>query len=405
MDGGGLICLERDLSERKHLQQQLLHAQKTEAVGQLVGGVAHDFNNLLTAIISYAGLAMMKPPVEEGPIRFLQEIHRAAERAADLTRQLMVFSRRQMVEPTVVNLNDLVLDLHRMLPRLIGEDIELTIRPSTATSLVRVDPGQIDQVLINLAVNARDAMPDGGKLTMETANVTVEDDWKEHKPEVTPGEYVSLAVSDTGTGMPEDVKRRIFEPFFTTKAPGKGTGLGLSTCYGIIKQNDGLISVESVPGEGTCFRIYLPRVKEAASSLPRRGQPDRLPPGRETLLLVEDEEAIREVVSTVLREQGYTVLEASNGVEALGVARGHTPGEIDLLLTDVVMPVMGGTELNKQLKELHPSARVLFTSGYPQDTVEHHGVLGVSVRFLQKPFTTGALAHRVREVLDQQPVG
>ena len=350
-------------------------------------------------MLGYSQLGLMKVPRQD-PVRgYLSEIQKTAERAAHLTQQLLAFSRSQIIEPKVLSLNDLVLELDKMLRRLIGEDVELVILPDPDLGFVKVDPGQMAQVLINLAVNGRDAMPEGCKLIIETANVTVDNTNARRRPRTTAGESVMLAVVDTGTGMTEEVRAHAFEPFFTTKGVGKGTGLGLSTCYGIVSQSGGHISVDSKPGEGTTFKVYLPRVVEPAGALPLGVDSGRLPLGIETVLLVDDEPALRGLASTVLREQGYNVLEAANGHDALRLARRCPQGELDLLLTDVVMPLMGGKELAEQLTELHPNARVLFISGYTGETVAHHGVAGMDTDFMQKPFTVDTLARKVREVL------
>ena len=386
--------------ERARLEQQLLHSQKLEAVGQLAGGVAHDFNNLLTAILSYTQLGMSSAPPGSRLGGQLKEILKAAQRAADLTQQLLAFSRRQVMEPQPLNLNDIVLDTHKMLRRLIGTDIELVTLPGPDLGLVTVDPAQMEQVIINLSVNARDAMPDGGKLIIEAANTALAPEDLAERPELAPGEYVSLSVSDTGVGMDPEVMTRIFEPFFTTKAQGKGTGLGLSTCYGILKQNGGDLTVESTVGKGSKFTLYLPRTSEVLPARADAEAQDHLPRGEETVLLAEDEEKVRGVVARVLREQGYTVLEARNGGEALRVAEGQNGNVIDLLLTDVVMPLLGGKELADRLRQLHAVKRVLYTSGYADPALDDNGLMGPSAGFLRKPFTPAALAKRVREVLD-----
>ncbi|MGH2542269.1 MAG: ATP-binding protein, partial [Ardenticatenaceae bacterium] len=342
------------VEELRHAQEQLVHAQKMECVGRLAGGVAHDFNNLLTPIMGYAQLAIMalSSSGNDKMRTNLIEIQKAAERASNLTRQLLAFSRRQINEPKVFGLNTMIVDMDKMLRRLIGEDIELATLPQPDLGMVEIDPGQMEQVLMNLVVNARDAMPTGGKITIETANVTLDAEYARRTPDVTPGEYVALTVSDTGTGMTEEVKAKIFEPFFTTKEDGKGTGLGLATCYGIAKQNGGHIAAYSELGHGTTFKVYLPRIEgEANASAPVRNDAGEMPRGTETVLLVEDEQAVRELGARVLQEQGYAVIEASNGVEALQFVEEHPELQIDLLLTDVVMPQMGGRELSERLRE------------------------------------------------------
>ena len=377
--------LKEEMGERESLEAQFLQAQKMEAIGQMAGGVAHDFNNLLTGIVGYSQLGMMEGCSRDRLGGYLQEIQNAAERASHLTRQLLTFSRRQVVEPRVLSINDLFLDLDKMLRRLIGEDIELVTLTAPVLGTVKVDSGQMEQVLVNMAVNARDAMPDGGKLIIQTANVTVDDEYARRRLDVTPGEYVVMSVSDNGVGMDQEVKAHIFEPFFTTKEVGKGTGLGLSTCYGIVAQSGGHITVDSEPGKGTIFEIYLPRVEDVTGYLTLTDRPEHLPVGSETVLLVEDEPLVRAVISQVLREQGYTVLEAANGHEAMSVAQHHSDEEIHLLLTDVVMPLMGGRELTKQLGRLHPEARVLYTSGYTDDVILNRGFLTLEQNSCRSP--------------------
>ncbi len=384
----------------KSLEEQLRQSQRIEAVGQLAGGIAHDFNNLLTVIKGYSELLLIK--LKEGdPIKGnIEEIHRASLRAADLTRQLLAFSRRQILEFKVLDLNSILPDLDKMLHRLIGEDIELVFLLSGHLGKIKSDAGQIEQVILNLAVNARDAMPSGGKLTIETANVELDETYARTHIGVKPGRYVMLSVSDTGVGMTPEVKEHIFEPFFTTKEKGKGTGLGLSTVYGIVKQSEGEIWVYSEPGHGTTFKIYLPRVEEEATALPHGDDKGPLPRGSETILLVEDEPSVRGLAVQILRENGYRLLEAANGNEALRMAQEYA-GEIHLLLTDVVMPQMGGKELANRLKTLRPGMKVLFTSGYTDDAIVHHGVLNSGIDFLQKPFSPETLAQKVREILDK----
>ncbi len=384
--------------EHKRLEAQLLQAQKMETVGRLAGGVAHDFNNLLTVILGYTEIATETITANEEATECLEAVTQAANRAANLTRQLLAFARQQVIEPKVINLNDLILDLEKMLRRLIGEDIELMTLPFPELGLVKADPGQIEQVLVNLAVNARDAMPEGGKLTIETANVRLDEEYARQHMEVIPGEYILLAVSDTGCGMEENVQAHIFEPFFTTKELGKGTGLGLATCYGIVKQSGGSIWVYSELEHGTTFKIHLPRVAKEADASPREIV-GVLPHGTETILLVEDELLVRSIAVQALHTQKYNVLEAENGIEALRVA-GEYGGEIHLLVTDVVMPQMGGRVLAEQIRTSHPTIKVLFTSGYTDNAILYHDVLDPGIAFLQKPFTPGALARKVREILD-----
>ena len=383
-------------AELKLLEDQLIVAQKMEPVGRLAGGMAHDFNNLLTPIVSYAELSAAALPHDSQLRGYQQEILKAAECASHLTQQLLAFSRHQTVEPRVLSLNEVILNIDKMLRRLIGKDIELVTVPAPDLGLARADPGQIEQVLVNLAVNARDAMPHGGRLVIESANVTVDQGDATRHSDKAPGEYVTVAVSDTGTGMPSEVQARIFEPFFTTKEPGKGTGLGLSTSHGIVARSGGHITVESELGKGTTVKIYLPKVHEAAGPLPYSEESDSLPTGRETVLVVDDEPVVREVVSGVLSELGYSVLEASNGHEALGVAETHPDQQVHLLLTDLIMPLMGGEKLAGRIREIHPETRVLYISGYTDDAI----VDEPGTEFMQKPFTPTVLARRVREVLE-----
>jgi two-component system cell cycle sensor histidine kinase/response regulator CckA len=372
-----------------------------ETVGRLAGGVAHDFNNLLTTITGYAELAMMGLHPSDRVHNDLREILKASERAAKLTQQFLAFSRRQRIEPKVVNLNGIVLDSEKMLSRIIGEDIEVTTALTEDLVPVMVDPGQIEQVIVNLCVNARDAMPDGGKLTIETANVTLDEAYTRRRLTVTPGDYVMLAVSDTGIGMTKEVKQHLFEPFFTTKELGKGTGLGLATCYGIVKQSGGNIWVYSEPGQGTTFKIYLPQVDRKAETLPRRDEVGYLPGGTETVLLVEDEPSVRDIAARILREQGYRVLEAATGEDAVGFATEKGDEQIRLLVTDLVMPEMGGRELADRLRAVYSDIKVLFLSGYTDEAVVRHGMLDTGAAFLQKPFSAAALTRKVRELLDR----
>jgi CheY-like chemotaxis protein len=372
-----------------------------ETVGRLAGGVAHDFNNILTVIKGYSQLSLSQ--IKEGhPLRGnIEEINRATERGEDLTHQLLALSRRQIMDLKVLNLNALVEGLGKMLRRVIGEDIEMVTVLADDLGRVKVDPGQIEQVILNLAVNARDAMPKGGKLTLETANVELDEFYARSRISVTPGRYAMLSVSDTGCGMSPEVREQIFEPFFTTKQEGQGTGLGLSTVYGIIKQSSGNIWVYSEPDQGTTFKIYLPRVEEEADALPSCGDTDPLLKGSETVLLVEDEASVRELAARILREQGYKVLKASNGKEAMRIGRKHFGEKIHLLLTDVVMPQMGGKELHDRFVALHPEAKALFVSGYTDTTINHHAIFKPGMPFLQKPFSPTSLAKKVREVLDK----
>ena len=388
-----------DITERKVLEEQLRQSQKMEAVGRLAGGVAHDFNNLLTIISGYSDL--MLDNLEEGHrLRgHVDEIKKAGNRAATLTRQLLAFSRSQVLAPQVLDLNDVVVNMDKMLRRLIGEDVDLVAILGESLGRVKADPGQIEQVIMNLAVNARDAMPQGGKLTVETVNTRLDEDYARTHASLVPGDYVMLAVSDTGIGMDAQTQAHIFEPFFTTKEKGKGTGLGLATVYGIIKQSGGYIWVYSEPGRGATFKIYLPKV-ELPSGETGAGKTSESPlKGSETILLVEDEPALRAMVRSVLEKKGYKVLEARHGDDALIVSDQHR-GKIDLLLTDVVMPGMSGRELAEQLATMHREMKILYMSGYTDDAIVHHGVLGSDMAFLQKPFTPEGIARKVREVLD-----
>jgi PAS domain S-box-containing protein len=399
-DVRAMVVNYQDVTDRKRLQQQFFQAQKMEAVGRLAGGVAHDFNNLLTAILGSTDLLLETLPVDHPGRDEGAEIRKAALRAADLTRQLLAFSRQQVLAPRVLDLNDVVANLHKMLRRLIGEDVDLRTTLAEEVGAVRADPGQLEQVIVNLAVNARDAMPNGGKLTIETANVDVAEGKGDAAavPVVESGAYVLLVVSDTGTGMDAETKARMFEPFFTTKPKGQGTGLGLATVYGIVKQSGGYVWVDSEPGHGTTFKIYLPRVD--ADVDPQPASPDiRRLNGSETVLLVEDQDQVRELTKRLLEVRGYRVLVAASGPEALQLAEGHT-GQIQLLVTDVVMPGMSGREVGLLLAPTHRDMRVLYLSGYPDPSVVDQGVLAPGTPFLQKPFTSEGLARKVREVLD-----
>jgi two-component system cell cycle sensor histidine kinase/response regulator CckA len=398
----GFSLIYRDLTHAKRLEEQLRQAQKMEAVGQLAGGVAHDFNNLLTIINGYGEVLLGRLRPDDPMGRMLAEIKDAGDRAASLTRQLLVFSRQQVIAPRVLDLNAVVADTARMLRRLIGEDVELATALAPGLGRVKADPGQVEQVLMNLAVNARDAMPTGGKLTIETGNIDIDEGGAALCPGLKPGRYVQLVVTDTGCGMDEATKARVFEPFFTTKERGKGTGLGLAVVYGIVKQSGGFIYVYSEVGSGTAFKVYLPRDEAAAHREKSDVGTSVTPEGTETVLLVEDEEAVRKLTRLTLQTSGYDVLEACNGVEALRVAGRH-PGPVHLLVTDVIMPQMSGRELSERLVDRHPGIKVLYLSGYTDDAVVRHGVLQAGVAFLQKPFGMKALARKVREVLDAAP--
>ncbi len=388
----------RDVSQRRLLEDQLRQAQKMEAVGRLAGGVAHDFNNLLTVITSYSQLVMEDMGAADPRRADLGEVQKAANGAATLTRQLLAFSRQQVLEPRVIALDEVVAGAGKMLKRLIGEDISLVTVLAPDLWAVKADPGQIEQVVMNLAVNARDAMPDGGKLTIETANKELGQAYAEEHRLVPPGSYVLLSVSDTGTGMDEATKARLFEPFFTTKEKGKGTGLGLATVYGIVKQSGGFVWVYSELGQGTTFKVYLPRVDEVASTPSAPASPQSLH-GTETILLAEDAAPVRSVAKEVLRRHGYRVLTAADGRTALELADTH-PGPIDLLITDVIMPELSGRQVADRLMERLPKLKVLFVSGYTDDAIVRHGILEPGIAFLQKPFSPESLARKVREVLD-----
>jgi nitrogen-specific signal transduction histidine kinase len=403
----GFRGVVRDVTERRqieqekaNLQEQLRQSQKIEAIGRLAGGIAHDFNNLLTVIKGYSQLSLVD--TEEGsPLREpLEEINKAAEKAADLTRQLLAFSRRQILEMKVLDLNTILGNLDKMLRRVIGEDIELMTIPAEDLGRVKTDPGWIEQVIMNLAVNARDAMINGGRLTIETANVELDEAYARGHIAVKPGRYVMLSVSDTGAGMTPEVKQQVFEPFFTTKEKGKGTGLGLSTVYGIVKQSGGNIWVYSEPGQGTTFKIYLPRVDEPLEEFRERVFQEELPQGKETVLVVEDEEAVRQLAVRILKRQGYTVLGVPDGDSALVICE-EQKEPIHLILTDVVMPGMSGRQLVDRFSKVRQDFKVLYMSGYTDNAIVQHGVLGEGVNYIQKPFTVDALARKVREVLDK----
>ena len=403
----GFRGIVRDITERKRaegemaaLQDQLRQSQKMEAIGKLAGGVAHDFNNLLTVIKGYSQLSLIE--IKEGhPLKEnIEEIKKAAEKAADLTRQLLALSRRQILDMKVLDLNTLLKDLDKMLRRVIGEDIELITLLTEDLGRVKVDPGQIEQVVMNLVVNARDAMPTGGKLTIETANVDLDQAYARAHVAVTPGRFVMISVSDTGVGMTPEVRDRVFEPFFTTKEKGKGTGLGLSTVYGIVKQSGGNIWVYSEPGQGTTLKIYLPLVDEPIEELREKVRIEEIPRGHEIILIVEDDEAVRKLAVQILERQGYNALQAHQGDEALNICQQHKD-PIHLILTDVIMPEMSGRQLVDSLKQVRQDFKVLYTSGYTDNAIAHHGVLEKGVNFIQKPFTFEGLARKVREVLDK----
>jgi PAS domain S-box-containing protein len=396
---GPAVHVSRNVTERKILEQQLSHAQKMEAVGRLAAGVAHDFNNILGVIATYSHLTMDTLDPDHQAWSDLEQINTAVQRASNLTRQLLAFSRRQVLDLKVVNLNDVVANIHKMIRRLIGEDIELDTSLDPLIGPIKVDPGQLEHVILNLAVNARDAMPDGGRLTLRTAEIDATEMEARGRPDLGHGRYSRLEVMDTGVGIEPTVLPEIFEPFFTTKARGKGTGLGLSTVYGIIKQSGGFIEVDSAPGRGTTFWIYLPVVdEEISATLPERDQEERQV-GLETILVLEDEDAARQAAGRTLERYGYTVLEAGDAAEAEQVLASH-PGQIHLLLTDVVLPGESGIDFARRLTDLRPGIKVLYMSGYAEDRIARYGLEGERINFVSKPFTVPTLTHKIREILD-----
>ncbi len=405
-----ILGVATDITDRKRTEEalrqseeQLRQSQKLEGIGQLAGGIAHDFNNLLTVIGGYSDLLLRHDGLDEKAREKLEEVHKAADRAASLTRQLLAFSRKQVLQPEILDLNSLVDELGKMLRRLINEDIEIRMSLESDVARINADPGQVEQVLINLVVNARDAMPQGGQITIATANVELDQGYSDLHISVTPGEYVMLAVSDTGIGMDAETRKRIFEPFFTTKEVGKGTGLGLSTIYGIVKQSGGNIWVYSEPGKGTTFKIYFPRVAADTTVEPVGTAPQKdLRPATETILLVEDEENVRKLAASVLEASGYKTLVATSGEEAIEICKTHV-GEIDLLLTDVVMPRMNGKRVADKVRSIRPYLQVLYMSGYTDHAIVHHGVLDAGTNYIEKPFTARSLNAKVRAALDKAP--
>ncbi len=402
-------ALKRSLAEKERTdalealrdtERQLLQSQKLEAVGRLAGGISHDFNNLLTVILGYSDITKRNLAESDPLRRNVDEIIKASERAASLTRQLLAFSRKQVMQPKVFDLNSVVSDLEKMLRRMIGEDIELRVNADSDLGNIKADPVQVEQVIMNLIINARDAMPKGGKLSIETANVYLDESYSREHVSVVPGDYVMLAISDTGCGMDEDTRQRIFEPFFTTKEQGKGTGLGLSTVYGIVKQSGGNIWVYSEAERGTTFKLYFPRVTAEAEEYRRAANTLEVPGGTETILLVEDADLVRTLARQVLETAGYRVFEAASGDAAIKICDNINGDRIDLLLTDVVMPGMSGNDMSRILMVKQPGMPVLYMSGYTDDAIVQHGVLEAGINFLQKPFTPIALALKVREVLD-----
>jgi len=393
------ISTGKDITDRMELEERLLQAQKLEAVGRLAGGVAHDFNNLLTAVIGYGELLASRLGSEDPLGQMAQEIIRGGQRGAALARQLLAFSRKQVLRPRVIDLNDIILNTRNMLERLIPENIRLVTRPGTAIGSVKADPGQIEQVIVNLVINARDAMPSGGTITIETLAVDLDNDYAFQTMVQTSGRYIMLAVSDTGIGMDSETQSHVFEPFFTTKEHG-GSGLGLATVYGIVNQSGGTVWLYSELGQGTTVKVYLPSCDGAVESDQQEAQPSRPSVGAETVLLVEDNSQVRELAAEILKARGYHVLEASGGESALRIVRQQRDKRIDLLITDVVMPEMSGPELAQQLAASGQQAKVLYISGYTDNWIIHHGVLEGAASFLQKPFTPSVLAGKVREVLD-----
>ncbi len=397
-----IVLAMRDITEYKRLEGQLLQAQKMDAIGALAGGVAHDFNNLLSVINGYSELAL-ESLNEKDPVRAdIQQIWEAGKRASTLTAQLLAFGRKQILQPEILDLNEIIAQMTSMLRRLIGEDIDLAAITTPDLGMIHADPVKIQQVVLNLAVNARDAMPQGGKLTIETENVRFNEDYVKEHSAAKSGAYVMLAISDNGVGMSAETKAHLFEPFYTTKEKGKGTGLGLATIYGIVKQSNGFIWVYSEPGKGTTFKVYFPRVEGRSAGIAVREEKEQDYDGTETILLVEDEAAVRNLASRILKDRGYVVLEAGNGTEALRLA-GEFSGEIHMVLTDVIMPGMSGSVLASRLETVRPGIRSLFISGYTDNAIVHHGILDSGVAFLEKPFSPNRLASKVREVLQAPP--
>jgi PAS domain S-box-containing protein len=398
----GFVAATSDITERRRLEKQLQQAHRLESIGRLAGGVAHDFNNLMTAVIGLAEIGGRDLPADHPARADFREIRETAERAAALTQQLLAFSRRQFVQPRIVDLNDVVARTDAVIRRLTGADVDVSARLSPDLWRVRADPEQVERVLLNLALNARDAMPAGGKLLIETANISLDDAYAAARPAVQPGDYVMMAVTDTGTGMTAGVMAHIFEPFFTTKGFRSGTGLGLSTCFGIVKQAGGHIWAYSEPGCGSSFKVYLPRVR-VASDLPcARPLPADLPRGTETVLVADDEPGVRRVIARLLRQLGYQVLEAADGEAAAAIAHAYG-SNIHLVITDVVMPGMGGRELAQAVRRINPRARTIFMSGFTANAVIEHAAVDPGCAFLPKPFSPALLAHTVRETLDAQP--
>ena len=399
---GAVLVSHEDITEQKSLEAQFRQAQKMEAIGRLAGGVAHDFNNLLTIILGYSDMLLSGSPLDESTRDFLAEIKKAGERAAVLTRQLLAFSRKQLLEPAVLDLNQVVADCEKMLKRLLGEDVELVTRLAPDPAQVKADAGQVEQVLMNLVIQARDAMPQGGRLTLETAATSLDEDQARRHPGVKPGRYVTLAVSDTGNGMDEAARARLFEPFFPTEEPGRSAGLGLAMVFGFVEQSGGHLTVQSEPGRGATFTLHLPAAEIEPGPDDGPGDETAPPSGWETILLVEDEDGVRALARQILQDRGYTVLDAACGADALALAQRHA-GPIHLLIADVVLPDFGGSRLAGQVAALQPDLKTLFISGHADDTMRHHGVGPAHTSFLAKPFTLGALPVKVRQILDQRP--
>ncbi len=402
----GAICMALDITDRKELEERFRQSQKMEAVGRLAGGIAHDFNNLLMVIQGYADLLAERLPGGDPLRRNAEQIQMASQRAASLTQQLLAFSRKQILAPKVLNVHTVVADMEKILRRLIGEDIQLETNSQKDLGLVKADRSQIEQVILNLAVNARDAMPGGGRITIETANVELDASFTRVPQVLAPGRYVMLAVTDSGSGMDAETQAHIFEPFFTTKEKGKGTGLGLATVYGIVKQSGGYVWVYSEPGHGATFKIYLPRIEEEGSGCAARepSETRSLPRGSsELVLLVEDEKGVRELAREYLETSGYRVIEAQDGHTALELATTHA-GSIDVLFTDVVMPGIGGRELAERVAQIRPGIKILYMTGYTDRAIVHHGILETDAVLLQKPFTLGTLAAKLREILTAETV-
>jgi PAS domain S-box-containing protein len=397
----GVLGTYEDITDYKRLAEQSLHREKLEAIGRLAGGIAHDFNNLLTVVLGNVEVAQANLKSDMSPVEPLAAIEASAKRAADLTAQLLAFARKQIIKPRAVDPNEQIETIQRLLQPLLGEQIALEISTTDPSWMIQIDPGQFEQLLINLAVNARDAMPDGGTLSITTDNVILGDDFQAEHPEVIPGPYLQVIVRDTGGGVDASAREHVFEPFFTTKASGKGTGLGLATCHGIVKQNGGHIGLASEPGEGTTFEIYLPRAKAESSTSEAPPRPEAAHRGDETILLIEDEEPVRKLYAHALEQLGYTVISAATGGEGLERAT-HFKGSIDALVTDVVLPDMRGPEIAERLKKTRPDVAVLFTSGYTRDAIARDGVLEQSVNFLQKPYTLSKLGETVRRALDSR---